>query len=150
MKKIAGLILKELLVQIILSTVLVVILAFIVFKLSLGDGIIRIMILAIYGICSLIGGLILGKNIQKRKFLWGLVAGAIYIGLIMGISFMIRDETGDGAIGLGTGVAVALGFGTFGGILETMKKGGCGECQTSCQSACKTSCTVGNQTCENK
>ena len=93
------------------------ILAFIVFELSLGDGIIRIMILAIYGICSLVGGLILGKNIQKRKFLWGLVAGAIYIGLIMGISFIIRDETGGGAIGLGTGVAVALGFGTFGGML---------------------------------
>lgn len=32
---------------------------------------------------------------------------------------------------------------------NTMHKGGCGECQTSCQSACKTSCTVGNQTCEN-
>ncbi|MFQ7053473.1 MAG: six-cysteine ranthipeptide SCIFF, partial [Clostridium fessum] len=31
-----------------------------------------------------------------------------------------------------------------------MKKGGCGECQTSCQSACKTSCTVGNQSCENQ
>ena len=29
-----------------------------------------------------------------------------------------------------------------------MKKGGCGECQTSCQSACKTSCTVANQECE--
>ena len=35
-------------------------------------------------------------------------------------------------------------------LKETMKKGGCCECQTSCQSACKTSCTVGNQTCENK
>ncbi len=32
---------------------------------------------------------------------------------------------------------------------NTMAKGGCGECQTSCQSACKTSCTVGNQSCEN-
>lgn len=31
---------------------------------------------------------------------------------------------------------------------QSMKKGGCGECQTSCQSACKTSCTVGNQSCE--
>ena len=31
----------------------------------------------------------------------------------------------------------------------SVKKGGCGECQTSCQSACKTSCTVGNQSCEN-
>ena len=46
-----------------------------------------------------------------------LVAGAIYIGVIMGISVIIRDETGGGAIGLGTGVAVALGFGTFGGML---------------------------------
>lgn len=33
---------------------------------------------------------------------------------------------------------------------ESMKNGGCGECQTSCQSACKTSCTVGNQSCEKK
>ena len=32
---------------------------------------------------------------------------------------------------------------------DTVKKGGCGECQTSYQSACKTSCTVGNQSCEN-
>ncbi|NLN56335.1 MAG: six-cysteine peptide SCIFF [Clostridiales bacterium] len=33
---------------------------------------------------------------------------------------------------------------------ESVKKGGCGECQTSCQSACKTSCGVANQPCENK
>lgn len=33
-------------------------------------------------------------------------------------------------------------------LSETVKTGGCGECQTSCQSACKTSCTVGNQSCE--
>lgn len=33
-------------------------------------------------------------------------------------------------------------------LKESIKKGGCGECQTSCQSACKTSCTVGNQSCE--
>ena len=35
-------------------------------------------------------------------------------------------------------------------LKNTVKTGGCGECQTSCQSACKTSCTVGNQSCENK
>lgn len=33
-------------------------------------------------------------------------------------------------------------------LKNSMVKGGCGECQTSCQSACKTSCTVGNQSCE--
>ena len=30
-------------------------------------------------------------------------------------------------------------------LQNTVKKGGCGECQTSCQSACKTSCTVGTR-----
>ena len=34
-------------------------------------------------------------------------------------------------------------------IENTVKNGGCGECQTSCQSACKTSCGVANQQCEN-
>lgn len=31
---------------------------------------------------------------------------------------------------------------------DTLKTGGCGECQTGCQSACKTSCGVANQVCE--
>ncbi len=35
-------------------------------------------------------------------------------------------------------------------LKESLKYGGCGECQTSCQSACKTSCTVGNQKCEQR
>ncbi len=35
-------------------------------------------------------------------------------------------------------------------LKNSLAKGGCGECQTSCQSACKTSCTVANQSCENK
>jgi predicted ribosomally synthesized six-cysteine peptide SCIFF len=35
-------------------------------------------------------------------------------------------------------------------LKNTVAKGGCGECQTSCQSACKTSCTVANQACENR
>ena len=30
-------------------------------------------------------------------------------------------------------------------LKESLKRGGCGECQTSCQSACKTSCTVGTR-----
>lgn len=35
-------------------------------------------------------------------------------------------------------------------LCESAKKGGCGECQTSCQSACKTSSGIANQKCENK
>ena len=34
-------------------------------------------------------------------------------------------------------------------LKDTMKKGGCGEGQTSCQSACKTSCPDHMESCEN-
>lgn len=34
-------------------------------------------------------------------------------------------------------------------LVDTVKHGGCGACQTSCQSTCKTSCGVANQKCEN-
>ena len=33
-------------------------------------------------------------------------------------------------------------------LKDSVKVGGCGECQTSCQSASKTSCSVANQQCE--
>ena len=33
-------------------------------------------------------------------------------------------------------------------LAESAKKGGCGECQTSCQSASKTSSSIANQQCE--
>ena len=33
-------------------------------------------------------------------------------------------------------------------LTDSVTKGGCGECQTSCQSACKTSCGIANQQCE--
>ncbi|MFV0504420.1 MAG: six-cysteine ranthipeptide SCIFF [Lachnospirales bacterium] len=33
-------------------------------------------------------------------------------------------------------------------LMQSLKSGGCGECQTSCQSASKTSCSVANQKCE--
>ena len=35
-----------------------------------------------------------------------------------------------------------------GKLQDSVKTGGCGNCQSSCQSACKTSCTVGNQACQ--
>lgn len=35
-------------------------------------------------------------------------------------------------------------------LSQSLRKGGCGECVTSCQSACKTSCTVSNQSCLKK
>ena len=115
-KKIGMVILKETLVQIMISILLVFVTAFVVLKMSPAESVIRGMILSIYAIASFVGGNILGGVMEKRKFLWGMLAGAIYIGLIFLIAFCTKGSMMQGSVGLVKGIAVCLGCGMLGGM----------------------------------
>lgn len=90
----------------------------------------------------------MSDNLEKDLFLWKILC------------YTIGGNNVPGGFGPGRALGHAAGLEdrmmkrvktlTSSTLKESMKKGGCGECQTSCQSACKTSCTVGNQSCENR
>lgn len=86
MKRVITVLLKEIFLQMVISLVLVAICAFIVLKISLAENVLTIMIYAIYALASFVGGVFLGKVMEKRRFLWGALAGTIYIGVILLIS----------------------------------------------------------------
>ena len=67
MKKVAVIFLKETLIQMIISTVLLALIAFVVLKISPSVATIKIMVLIIYGIASFCGGVIVGKVMESRK-----------------------------------------------------------------------------------
>ena len=62
--------LKTLLISYILTGILLVVLAFALYKFRLKEGQIRIGVNAVYIITCLIGGLIMGKSIRQRRFFW--------------------------------------------------------------------------------
>ncbi len=117
MKKISILLLKDLFVQIVISFILIIIFAFIAFKLNLSNEFINNLILIIYGISSFIGGAILGKNSDKRKFLWGLTAGIIYFLFILMISFISTGNIFDKNIYVLTKAFVSAICGMLGGMI---------------------------------
>ena len=85
---------------------------------------------------------------EKDLFLWKILCYTIG-------GIMCRETPGPGmalerAAGSEDRIMKRVKTLTSSTLKESMKRGGCGECQTSCQSACKTSCTVGNQSCENR
>ena len=82
MKKIIITIVKETLVQMVISVLLVAMAAFVVLRISPSESIIKGMILVIYGISALVGGIILGKVMEKRKFLWGAMAAGTIGGML--------------------------------------------------------------------
>ncbi len=118
MKNIVITLLKELLLQMILSAVLVAVAALIVLRISPSAGVLKAMILVIYGVASLAGGIILGKVMEKRKFLWGAFAGALYIGIIIIVALIVKGSIEAGTIGIPAGIIVSLAAGTIGGMLS--------------------------------
>ena len=86
------------------TAVLLLILALLLLKLNLSEGIVAVGIMATYLISCFLGGFLLGKGIGKNKFLWGLVLGAVYFLLLIILS----------------AVATPGAFGGFGRMMSTL------------------------------
>ena len=117
MKKILLTVLKETLVQMIISVVLIAMAAFVVLRISPPESTIKIIILVIYAISALVGGIILGKVMEKRKFLWGALAGGLYFAIILLVALIVKGSPDAGTIGITSGIIVSIAAGTIGGMI---------------------------------
>ena len=66
-------VLKSLLASYIVTGILLLILTFLVYKLELDEQMVVIGIVAIYVIATFVGGFILGKLTEVKKYIWGLL-----------------------------------------------------------------------------
>lgn len=71
-------VLKVLLVMYLLTGVLLLILAALLYKMQLSESIVSIGIVVIYVASGFLGGFIIGKIMKTRRFFWGMIMGACY------------------------------------------------------------------------
>ncbi len=109
---------KILLVEMVLSAILIFAAAFIVLKMTPTDQTITYFIIGIYALSSFAGGFTAGKAMGKQKFLWGFLAGALYVLLIVIIAFAVKGNITSGSIGLVKMIVPSLIGGTFGGMIS--------------------------------
>ncbi len=81
---------RSLLLAYLLTIVLLLLLAFLVFQFNLGAAVVNITIICIYIITCFFGGLRLGKKVGSQRFLWGLLLGLLYIALLVLISILVN------------------------------------------------------------
>lgn len=109
---------KALLVSYVVTALLLLILAFLLFKFDLGESKVNMGITVIYILSCFIGGFFLGKGVGSRKFLWGMVLGASYAILLLGVTLLIEHRLNDNMMQLLTTVLLCFGGGTLGGMLS--------------------------------
>ena len=74
-----------------LSAVLLFILTFILYKLKLRESQITPAVYLLYGISCFAGGLLCGKALRTRRFLWGLLTGVLYFIALFSASILLRQ-----------------------------------------------------------
>lgn len=118
MKKVIMTLLKETLAEMIISAILLAVVSFIVLKISPSLSTVKTLILVIYGISCFCGGIIMGKVMETKKFLWGALAGVVYFAIIIAVAFIAKGNVSAGTVGIVSGIIVSIGAGTIGGMIS--------------------------------
>ena len=92
-------------------------LALLLYKLHLTEGMVTIAISAIYVVTTFMAGFLAGKKMETQKFLWGALLGAAYFVILAVVSVLIK--TPETALGnsFWTTMVLCVAGGTLGGML---------------------------------
>lgn len=110
--------LKCLLAAYILTGGLLMLLALLVYRFGLGEKLVSIVIIGIYIGATFFAGFVAGKKIGTRKFLWGLLMGAMYFLVLVVLSLTVNHSFKDVATNFFTVLVLCAGSGMLGGMLS--------------------------------
>ncbi|MCM1182085.1 MAG: TIGR04086 family membrane protein [Roseburia sp.] len=108
---------KCLIASYLITGVLLMVVAALLYKFSLSENVVEICIIAIYCISSLLAGLFFSKGAASRRFLWGMIAGAAYFLIICAISMVVEQSFTLLSNASITTLFICLGSGMLGGML---------------------------------
>lgn len=111
-------VLKALLVSYVVTGMLLLILAMLLYKFDLDEKSVSARIIAIYVASTLIGGLVLGKMAKVRRFLWGFGLGIAYFALLLLISLGVYHTLEGNGTNVMTTFILCAGGGMIGGMIS--------------------------------
>ena len=84
-------ILEGLVFSYIITGLLLLLISFLMLKLELSSAVISAGINIAYIISSLSGGFFIGKKMEQKKFIWGLIIGALYFIILLLVSLIMNS-----------------------------------------------------------
>lgn len=108
---------KVLLFEAVLTVIILCVFALLLQKLQPSESVMLMGIRLVYVLVNLIGGMLIGKIMSRKKFLWGILTGMTYFILISLISFAIHQGFYTDIHQAGIICLLCMAGGTAGGML---------------------------------
>ena len=102
----------------IVSAILLLALAFGVYKMGIGEKVVAIGIVLIYIVSCLLAGFLIGKLQKNKKFLWGLLMGGLYFIVLLALTGIVDKGLSQVASDFATTLFICLGSGMLGGMIS--------------------------------
>ncbi len=109
---------KSLLAAYIVTGLLLLLLALMLYKLQLSESVVNIGIIAIYVAACFLGGFLEGKMMKTRKFLWGGAFGLLYFAVLAIISLAVGQGFSGSSSHFVTTLILCMAGGTLGGMVS--------------------------------
>lgn len=109
--------LKCLMAAYLITGALLLLVAGLLYKFSIGENVVDIGIIVIYCISSLLAGLFFSKGASSHRFLWGMLAGAAYFVVICAVSAVADPDFMPLSNSCITTLFICLGSGMLGGMI---------------------------------
>lgn len=109
---------KSLLAAYIVTGLLLLLLALLLYKLQLSESVVNIGIIAIYVAACFLGGFLEGKMMKTRKFLWGGAFGLLYFAVLAIISLAVGQGFSGSCSHFVTTLILCMAGGTLGGMVS--------------------------------
>lgn len=109
---------KALLVSYVLTGMLLLALAGLLYRFQLDEGKIQIGIILTYILSCFAGGFLTGKTMKNRQFLWGMLLGLLYFAVMALVSLAVNRELSESLSAFVTTFLLCVGGGMLGGMLS--------------------------------
>ena len=109
---------KSLLAAYIVTGLLLLLLALLLYKLQLSESVVNIGIITIYVAACFLGGFLEGKMMKTRKFLWGGAFGLLYFAVLAIISLAVGQGFSGSSSHFVTTLILCMAGGTLGGMVS--------------------------------
>ncbi len=101
-----------------ITAFILLLLSFLMLKLNLPGAGISAGIIAAYIISNLVGGFLVGRKAEQRKFIWGFIMGVFYFVILMLISLLMNRAESLPLGNLFTAMIICSMSGMVGGMLS--------------------------------
>ena len=108
-----------LLLSFFVTTVGILILAMLLYKLHISTAVIDIGVIIIYILSNFIGGFFCGRKLTKRKYLGGLLMGLLYFVVAILLSLIVEQSLSGLGLGLFSGLFLCAASGMLGGCISS-------------------------------